>query len=40
MLKIKIYKTIILPFVLHGYETSYKKLRPRKEHAFRGFEDK
>jgi hypothetical protein len=36
--KIKIYKTIILPVVLYGYETWYLTLR--EEHRLRVFENR
>jgi hypothetical protein len=36
--KIKIYKTIILPVILHGYETL--SLTLREEHRLRVFENR
>jgi hypothetical protein len=37
-LKIKIYKTVILPVVLHGFETWSVTLK--EEHRLRGFENR
>jgi hypothetical protein len=37
-LKIKIYRTIILPVVLYGYETQ--SVTPRKQHRLRLFENR